>query len=51
MEKTVEHESDDYTCCNWCSLYSHKGINEGIRGLGNKRTSGEHPNDCIIDIG
>ena len=24
--KTVEHERDDYTKCNWCSWYSHQMI-------------------------
>ena len=23
LKKNVEHESDDYTNCNWCSWYSH----------------------------
>ena len=28
-----------------------KRIDKGTRGLGNKRTSGDHPNDSIIKIG
>ena len=23
LKKTVEHESDSYTNCNWCLWYSH----------------------------
>ena len=26
-------------------------INKGMGGVGNKRTSGDHPNYCIIEIG
>ena len=50
LKKTVQHESDVYTNYNWCSWYSHQRINKGTGGLGNKKTSGEHPNYCIIDI-
>ena len=49
--KTVEHESDDYTNCNGGSLYSHQRIGKGTRGLRNNKTSGDHPNYCIIEIG
>ena len=47
----MEHESDVYTNYNWCSWYSHQRINKGTGGLGNKRTSGDHLNYCIIEIG
>ena len=50
LEKTVEHESDGYTNCNWCPWYSHRRIDKGNVGLGSKRTSGDHPNYCIIEI-
>ena len=49
-KKTVGHESDVYTNCNWCSWYSYRTINEGTGGLENKMTSGDHPNNCIIEI-
>ena len=39
-------ESDDYTNCNWCSW-----IDTRTGGLENKRTSGDHLNYCIIEIG
>ena len=34
-----------------CSLYRHQRIYKGTGGLGNKRTSEDHPNYCIIEIG
>ena len=43
--------TDNYINCDWCSWYSHQKINKGKEGLGNKRTSGEHPNYCTIKIG
>ena len=49
--KTVEHDSDVYTNYNCCSWYSHQRIDKGTGGLGNKRTSGNHPNYCLIEIG
>ena len=41
--KNVEHESDVYTNSNRYSWYSHRKINIGTRGLGNKRTNRDHP--------
>ena len=51
LKKTVWHESDHYTNCNFCSWYSHKRIIKGTGGLRNKGTSGDHPNYYIIEIG
>ena len=42
--KKLEHESDINSNCNWCSCYSQQRIIKGTGGLGNKRTSGDHPN-------
>ena len=39
------------TNCNWCSWYSHPRIGKRTGRLGNKRTSGGHPNYYIIEIG
>ena len=47
----MEQESDVYTNFDWCSWYNHQRIIKETGGLGNKRTSGEHPNYCIIEIG
>ena len=44
----MEHESDDNTKCNW---YSHQRISTRTGRLGNNRTGGDYPNDCIIEIG
>ena len=49
--KTMEHESDGDTNCNQCTQYSYQRIDKESGGLGNKRTSGDHPNDSIIQIG
>ena len=32
-KKSVEHESDDYTNCNWCSWYSCKRLVKGLEDL------------------
>ena len=45
------HESDGDTNCNWCARYSHQMIGTGTGEIGNKRTSGDHPNDSMVDIG
>ena len=50
IEETKEHESDDYTNCNWCSSYSYQRVVTRIGGLGNKKTSRNHPNKSIIEI-
>ena len=47
----MEHESDVYTNYSRCIWYSHQKINKGTGGLRNKRTSGGHPNYCIVEIG
>ena len=51
IENVVEPESDSDTNCNWCSCYSRQRINTGTRGLGNMRTSWDHPNYSAIKIG
>ena len=51
MEKTMEQEGDGDTNCNWCTRYSHQRISTETRGLGNKKTSGDHSNYSIVEIG
>ena len=34
-----------------CARYSHQRIGTGTGGLGKKRTSGDHPNYSIVEIG
>ena len=43
----MKHESDGDTNCNWRARYSHQRTG----GLGNKRTSGDHSNYSIVEIG
>ena len=50
-KKTVEHESDDYTNCNWCSWCSHQRIGTWTGGHGNNRTGGDCLNYNIVEIG
>ena len=46
----MEHVSDGDINRNWHAQYRHQMIFTGTRGLGNKNTSGDHPNDSIIKI-
>ncbi len=50
-KKTMEHEGDNYTNCNWCFWYSQQRIIKGTGGLGSWGTSGDHPNNSIIENG
>ena len=47
----MKPEGDGDTNCNWGTRYSRHKIDKGTGGLGNKRMSGDHPNDSIIKIG
>ena len=47
--KLKESKKKDKYNCNWCSWYSHQKVNKGTGWLGNKRTSRDHSNYCIID--
>ena len=47
----MEHEIDNYTNRDWCFWYSHRRIIKGTGGIGNKRTSGDHPNNYILENG
>ena len=42
--------SDDDTNCNWYTRYSHQKIDTGNRGLGNKKTTEDHPDYSIVEI-
>ena len=50
-EKTMEHASDVDTIYNWRAMQCNQSVGIGTGGLGNKRTSGEHPNYNIVEIG
>ena len=47
----MEHE--DYSDIYWnkCARYSHQRIGTKTRGLGNQKTSRDHPDYNIIEIG
>ena len=48
-KKTMEHESDDCTNCDWCFWHSNYRIIKGRGGFGSWRPSGDHPNDSIAE--
>ena len=50
IEKTVEHERDDYTNCNWFSCYNHQRISSRTGGFRNNRTGGDCPIFCRVKI-
>ena len=41
---------ENWKNCNWHARYSNQIIGTGTGGLGNKRTSGDHPNYNIVEI-
>ena len=47
----MEHESDGNTNCHWYARCGHEKIGTGTGRLRNKRTSGDHPNYSIVEIG
>ena len=47
----MKYESDGDTNCNWTTQYSHQRIGTGAGGPRNKRTSGDHQNYSIVEIG
>ena len=49
-KQTMEHESNGDTNSNWRAWYNHHRIGTRTGGLGNKRTSGDHPDYSIIKI-
>ena len=44
LKKTMEHAGDNYTNCDWCFWYSYQKMIKRTRGLGNKKTIGDHLN-------
>ena len=46
----MEHKGDCDTNCNWGTQYSHQRIGTGTGVLGNKKTSGDHSNNSIVEI-
>ena len=48
LKKSVEHEGDNYTNCNWCVW---NRITKGTGGFGSWRTGRDYPNDSIAENG
>ena len=46
----MEHENVDCTNCNFSFRYIQQMIDTRTGGLGNKRTSRDNPDYCIIEI-
>ena len=46
----MEHESDGDTNSNYCARYSHQRLGSATEEFGNKRTSGDDPNNSIVEI-
>ena len=46
----MEDEGGSVTNCDWNIRYSCQRIRTSSGGLGNKRMSGDHPNDSIVQI-
>ena len=46
----MEHKSDGDTNFNWRTRHSHQRIDSETGGLVNKRTSGDHPNNSIVEM-
>ena len=51
LKKTMQHEGHGDTNCNCSSWYSHQRTGTRTGGLGNKRTSKDHPKFGVIKIG
>ena len=51
LKKIMEHQGDNYTNRDGNFWKSYQKIIKGTGGLGNKKTSEDHLNYCIIEIG
>ena len=51
LKKTMGHESDSDTDCNWCTWNSPQRMDKGSRRLRNQRKSRDHPDYRITKIG
>ena len=46
----MEHESDGDSNCNWRAWHVPQRFGAGTIGLGDKKTSGDHPIYRVINI-
>ena len=51
LKKTLEHENDGNSNCNWNTKHGHQRIGTGTGGLGNRSTSRDLPGFSIVKIG
>ena len=51
LKRNMEHESDDYINCNWCSWHSNQKMGTMSGGLGKNGTGGDCLNCSIVDFG
>ena len=47
----MEHERNSDTSYNWCTRNNPQKLGKQTGRLGNKRTSGDHPDFSILKIG
>ena len=47
----MKHECDDDTNCNWSACNDPQSFQKRAGRVGNQRTSRDHPNYSIVDIG
>ena len=50
-KKTVEHDSNYYTNCNWCTWYNQQRIGTNTGGVGTNGAGVDYPNYGIIENG
>ena len=51
LKKTMEHEGDKYTNFDWCFWHGNQRIIKEPGVFGSRRSSGDHPNNSIIENG
>ena len=51
LRRVQETEGDNYTNCDWCFWHGNKRIIKGPEGFGRWRSSGDLPNNCVIENG
>ena len=51
LKKTMEHERQSETNCNWRTMCCHQRIGTRTGGIRNKRTRWDHLNYSIVEIG
>ena len=50
-KEAMEHESDGYTNCNWCTWNDPQRFCKKAGGIRNRRTYEEHSSRTIVKVG